>query len=62
MSPEAVMHHTQASVIRRAGGALLSLAGAVGIAVLLPATILAIGIPVALLARAIGEAIGWLLM
>lgn len=56
------MHHTQASVIRRAGGALLSLAGAVGIAVLLPAAILAIGIPVAILARAIGEAIGWLLM
>lgn len=62
MSQEAVVHHLQPSVIRRAGGALLSLAGAMGIAVLLPAGILAVGIPVAILARAIGTAIGWLLM
>ena len=41
--------------------ALASLAGAAGIALLVPFVILLVGLPVALAARGIEEAIGWLL-
>jgi hypothetical protein len=41
--------------------ALASLAGAAGIALLVPFAILLIGLPVALVIRGIAEAIGWLL-
>ena len=40
---------------------LVSLAGAVGIALLVPFAILLIGLPIALVVRGIAEAIGWLL-
>jgi hypothetical protein len=40
---------------------LASLAGAVGIALLVPFVILLIGLPVALVIRGIAEAVGWLL-
>jgi hypothetical protein len=39
---------------------LTSLAGASGIALLVPIAILIIGIPIALAARGIAEAVGWL--
>jgi hypothetical protein len=41
--------------------ALVSLAGAAGIALLVPFAILLIGLPVALLVRGVAEAVGWLL-
>ena len=41
--------------------ALASLAGAAGIALLVPFVILLVGLPVALVVRGIAEAIGWLL-
>ena len=41
--------------------ALASLAGAAGLALLVPVVILLVGVPVALAARGIVEAIGWLL-
>jgi hypothetical protein len=40
---------------------LVSLAGAAGIALLVPFAILLIGLPIALLVRGIAEAIGWVL-
>ena len=40
---------------------LVSLAGAAGIALLVPFAILLIGLPIALVVRGIAEAIGWLL-
>jgi len=40
---------------------LVSLAGAAGIALLVPFVILLIGLPVALVVGAVAEAIGWLL-
>jgi hypothetical protein len=40
---------------------LASLAGAAGIALLVPFVILLIGLPVALVIRGIAEAVGWLL-
>lgn len=46
------------TTLRRAGRGVARLAGAAGLAVLLPALILAVGLPVALLVRAIV----WLLM
>ena len=42
--------------------ALASLAGAAGIALLVPFVILLIGLPVALVIRGIAETIGWLLV
>lgn len=52
-------------VSRREGGRtflqnLLSLAGAVGIALLVPVAILLVGLPIALVVRGIVEAISWL--
>lgn len=41
--------------------AMASLAGAAGIALLVPVVILLVGLPVALVVRGIAEAIGWLL-
>jgi hypothetical protein len=41
--------------------ALVSLAGAAGIALLVPFAILLIGLPVALVVRGVAEAVGWLL-
>jgi hypothetical protein len=40
---------------------MASLAGAAGIALLVPFVILLVGLPVALVVRGIAEAIGWLL-
>ena len=40
---------------------LVSLAGAAGIALLVPVAILLIGLPIALVVRGVAEAIGWLL-
>ena len=40
---------------------LTSLAGASGIALLVPIAILIIGIPIALVARGVAEALGWLM-
>jgi hypothetical protein len=40
---------------------LASLAGAAGIALLVPFVILLIGLPVALVIRGIAEAVGWVL-
>lgn len=42
--------------------ALASLAGAAGIALLVPFVILLVGLPVALVVRGIAEAVGWLLV
>jgi len=42
--------------------ALASLAGAAGIALLVPIVILLVGLPVALVVRGIAEAVGWLLV
>lgn len=41
---------------------LASLAGAAGIALLVPFVILLVGLPVALVVRGIAEAVGWLLV
>jgi hypothetical protein len=42
--------------------ALASLAGAAGIALLVPFVILLVGLPVALVVRGVAEAVGWLLV
>jgi len=41
--------------------ALVSLTGAVGLALLVPFAILLVGSPIVLVARGVAEAIGWLL-
>ncbi len=57
---ETIVRHPQ-STVRRVARGLASLAGAAGIVMLVPVAILAIGLPVAILARAIGALLGWLL-
>ena len=57
-----IVHMPPRTSAHRVGRGLANLAGAAGIAVLVAAAILAIGIPVAILVRVIGGAIGWLLM
>jgi hypothetical protein len=49
--------HTRRPFLR----SLASLAGAAGIALLVPFVILLVGVPVALVVRGVAEAIGWLL-
>jgi hypothetical protein len=52
---------TQATAARTFLNGMVSLAGAAGIALLVPLVILLIGMPIALAARGVAEAASWLL-
>ena len=59
-SEDVVLSHGGFRQTRTLGQNLASLAGASGIAVLIPVAILILGIPIALAARGAFEAVGWL--